>query len=48
MVNITYSYAIVEEAANAVKNRSCWQNDEIVQQLKISNKWIKHFLLAVV
>ena len=44
MVNVTYSYAIVERAANAVKNRSCWQEDEIVQQLKFSNKWIKSFL----
>ena len=44
MVNVTYSYSIVERAANAVKNRICWQDDETVQQLRFSNKWIKSFL----
>ena len=44
MVNVTYSYAIVEEAANAVKSRSHWGANENVQELKFSNKWIKSFL----
>ena len=44
MVNVTYSYSIVERAANAVKNRYCWKHNEKVQQLKFSNKWIKLFL----
>ena len=44
MVNVTYSYAIIAQAASAVQSRSHWIADENVQQLKFSNKWIKSFL----
>ena len=44
MVNVTYSCAIIERAANAVKSRSSWQEDEIIKRLKFSNKWTKSFL----
>ena len=44
LVNVAYSYAIIEQAANSVRSKECWRNDKRVQQLAFSNKWVKSFL----
>lgn len=44
LVNVAYSYSIIERAAISIRIRDCWENDQRVQQLAFSNKWIKSFL----
>ena len=42
--NVTYSYAIVREAAQRVHKQDEWLGDVGIQRLKFSNKWIRNFL----
>ena len=44
LVNVAYSYSIIERTAISIRIRDCWENDQRVQQLAFSNKWIKSFL----
>jgi DDE superfamily endonuclease len=44
LVNVTYSYAIIVSAATDVQGKEKWENDEKINNLKFSNKWVKAFL----
>ena len=41
---MTYSYAIIVSAATDVQGKDKWENNEQVNNLKFSNKWVKAFL----
>jgi hypothetical protein len=43
--NITHSYDIVRMAAQETQKKLHWMDDEKVQGLKFSNKWVRGFLL---
>lgn len=44
LVNVTYSYAIIERAARAIQESDRWLYDENIQKLKFSKRWVKSFL----
>jgi hypothetical protein len=44
LVNVAYSYAIIEAAARSVQSSPMWKDDIIVKKLKFTNKWIVGFL----
>ena len=39
-----YSYAVIIETANEIKNQENWLTNEIVQELKFSPHWVKGML----
>jgi DDE superfamily endonuclease len=41
---VTYSYAIIVSAATDVQEMEKWENNEKINNLKFSNKWVKAFL----
>lgn len=45
IINVTFSYSIVETAAKGVQARESWLLNEEIQNMKFTNKWIKSFLL---
>jgi hypothetical protein len=45
IVNVTYSYSIVETAAKDVQAREVWLCNEEIKNMKFTNKWVKSFLL---
>jgi DDE superfamily endonuclease len=44
LVNVTYSYAIVVTAAKSVQETQQWHEENKIQNLVFSNKWVKNFL----
>ena len=44
VINITYSYSIVERSAKAVQESMYWIENDKIKKMKFSNKWIKGFL----
>ena len=44
VINITYSYSIVERSAKAVQESMYWIENDEIKKMKFSNKWIKGFL----
>lgn len=44
VVNVTYSYAIVETSAKAVQESRYWIDNAEIKSMKFSNKWMKGFL----
>ena len=45
IVNVTYSYSIVETAAKDVQAREVWLCNEEIKNMKFTSKWVKSFLL---
>jgi DDE superfamily endonuclease len=44
LVNVTYSYAIVVTAAKSVQETQQWHEENKIQNLVFSNKWVNNFL----
>ena len=44
VVNVAYSYAILQATALEVQKQDNWINNPVVQKLEFSNKWVKGFL----
>ena len=44
VINVTYSYSIVERSAKAVQESMYWIENDEIKKMKFSNKWIKGFL----
>lgn len=44
LVNVTYSYAIVVTAAKSVQDTEQWHDEEKIESLIFSNKWVHSFL----
>ena len=42
--NVAYTYEIIRYAAREVQSKLCWQDDEKIQALKFSDRWVKGFL----
>lgn len=45
LLNVAYSYPIIATAARKVQSESMWTDNNEIQKLKFSNKWVKKFLL---
>ena len=43
-MNVTYSYAIIEEAAKDVQSRDHWRINQKITDLQFSHKWTRSFL----
>lgn len=43
-MNVTYSYAIIEEAAKDVQSRDHWRINKKIADLQFSHKWTRSFL----
>ena len=41
LVNVTFSYAIIEEAAKDVQGRDHWRMNQKIADLQFSHKWSK-------
>ena len=44
LVNVTFSYAIIEEAAKDVQGRDHWRMNQKIADLQFSHKWTRSFL----
>ena len=44
LVNVSYSYTIINSAAKSVQEKDVWKNVVSVQKIEFSPKWTKGFL----
>ena len=44
LVSVVYTYAIIKEAAKTVQASERWCEDEKINTLQFSAKWVKKFL----
>ena len=47
LVSVVYTYAIIIEAAKTVQASDRWCNDEKINTLQFSAKWIRNFLTSM-
>jgi hypothetical protein len=44
LINVTYSYAVIVQAAESVQESDEWKEVDIIKDLKFGSQWVRCFL----